>query len=105
MNIEIDYIKGVAETTLSFYESINGTIDPDKCLELSYDTITDSKTAKLVIGCKITFTWKLEVSREWHIDSKLDDNYLKIYSKDNLDSVISDISSVLTDIDSQLIIK
>ena len=105
MNIEIDYIKGVAETTLSFYETMNGTIDPDKCLDLTYETIVDSKTKTLVIGCKITFTWKTEVTREWHLDHKLDDDYLKVYSKDNLDSVISDISSCLTDIDSKIIIK
>lgn len=105
MNIEIDYIKGVTETTLNFYQSVNKLIDPDKDLQIYYETITDSKTKELVIGCKIIFVWKTHVSRSWDVDSALTDDHLKIYTKDELEAVISDISSMLTEIDSQIIIK
>lgn len=104
MEITLDYIKGVVETTLDFYEQSNNHIDKDKELEIYYEPIFDSKTSTIQIGMKILFVWTAELMRGMS-DNKRTDNYLKIYSKDRLTSVIADISSVLTDIDSAIIIK
>ena len=104
MKITLDYIEAVTETTLDFYEQSNKHIDPDKELEIYYEPIFDSKTSKIQIGMKITFVWVVELMRGVS-DNKRNDNYLKVYSKDRLTSVIADISSILTDIDSAIIIK
>lgn len=104
MNINIDYIKGVTEATLDFYETINGRIDRDKSLEIFYETILDSKTKTIIVGIKINFVWITELTRGV-TDNVRDDNSICIYSKDKIDAVISDISSILNDIDQSQIIK
>lgn len=104
MKTTLDYIQAVTETTIDFYEQSNNFIDRDKQLEIHYEPIFDSKTSTIQIGMKITFTWVVEFMRGL-VDDKRDDNYLKIYSKDKLTSAIADISSILTDIDSAIIIK
>ncbi len=106
MNITKDYIQAVTETTLDFYEQSNGTIDKDKDLEIFYEPVLDSKTATIQVGMKITFVWITELKHTRDADDHVrNDNYLKIYSKDKLSSVIADISSILSDIDSSTIIK
>lgn len=104
MNIELNYVKGVTETTLYFYEQSNGHIDKDKSLEIFYETILDSKTKTIVVGIKITFVWIIQLSRS--IDDNIrNDNTLTVYTKDKLESVIADISSILNDVDKSIIIK
>jgi hypothetical protein len=104
MNITKDYIQAVTETTLDFYEQSNKQIDPDKELEIYYESIMDSKTSTIQVGMQINFVWTTKLNRGF-TDNDRADNYLKIYSKDRLTSVIADISSILTDIDSAIIIK
>jgi len=104
MNITKDYIQAVTETTLDFYESMNSHIDKDKELEFYYEPIMDSKTSTIQVGMQINFVWTTKLNRGF-TDNDRQDNYLKIYSKDRLTSVIADISSILTDIDSAIIIK
>lgn len=104
MNIDINYIKGVTETTIDFYNQSNGFIDGDKELEIFYETILDSKTKTIVVGIKVEFVWITEQSRG--LDGNVrESNSMNIYSKDKLTSVIADISSILTDIDMAIIVK
>lgn len=103
---DLNYLRGVVDTTLNYYEAVNADIDSDKDLFISYEPITDSKTQKLIIGYKISFTWIIELKHTRDIDDHVrDDDYLKVYSKDKLTSVISDLESKLSDIDSSIIIK
>lgn len=97
MNITIDYLKGVTETTLDFFEDVNGRIHPDKDLNIWYDPIKSSNSDNIV-GCKIQFVWKTWVSNRTDKDSTLTDNYLKVYNNDRLSGVISDLSDIFNDI-------
>lgn len=104
MNIELNYVKGITETTIYFYEQSNGCIDKDKNLEIFYETILDSKTKTIVVGIKIEFVWITDLSHGIN-DHVKNDNSINIYSKDKLPSVIADISSILNDVDKSIIIK
>ena len=98
MKISTDYINGIVDTTKDFYEDQMQRINPDKDLQIFYDEIKDSKNKLITVGIKVTFTWIVEQSRN-EDDNVRDDNHINIYSKDRLESVISDISSILNDID------
>lgn len=103
---DLNYLRGVVDTTLNYYEAVNKEIDSDKDLFISYEPITDSKTQRLIIGHKITFTWITELKHTRDVDDHVrEDKPFKVYSKDKLTSVISDLESILTDIDSAIIIK
>lgn len=103
---ELNYLRGVVDTTVNYYENINGSIDADKDLFISYEPLLDSKTQSKIIGYKISFTWITELKHIRDEDDHVrNDNCLKIYSKDKLSGVISDLESILTDIDSSIIIK
>lgn len=102
----LNYLRGVVDTTVNYYEAVNKEIDQDKDLFISYEPLTDSKTQSQIIGYKISFTWITELKHIRDEDDHVrDDKYLKVYSKDKLTSVISDLESILTDIDSAIIIK
>jgi len=95
MEINTDYLRGLVDTTLEFYELTNGRIPKDKDLQIRYEIFTGSH---YVVGCKVTFTYKVTVSSKWDIDSELEENWIKIYEKDTISGVVSDITDILSDI-------
>ena len=96
MEINTDYLRGLVDTTLEFYELTNGRIPKDKDLQIRYEIFTGSH---YVVGCKVTFTYKVTVSSKWDVDSELDlIDWLKVYEKDTVSGVVSDISDILSDI-------
>lgn len=95
MEINTDYLRGLVDTTLEFYELTNGRIPADKQMTVRYEIFTGSH---YVVGCKIVFTYKLTVSSKWDIDSELEENWIKIYEKDTISGVVSDITDILSDI-------
>lgn len=97
MNINLNYIQGVTETTLDFFEDTNGRINPDKDLNIFYEPIKSS-SSDTIIGVKIDFTWKIWVSDKWDKDSTRESNHLKILTNDKLSGVISDLSDIFNEI-------
>lgn len=97
MNIDLNYIKGIADTALDLYEQSDGRIEPDKELTLRYEEVWSSSKTQ-IIGTKITFTWYTWLSSKWDKEHKVSENHLIIYEKDKLSSVIADISSIYSDI-------
>jgi len=95
MDINTDYLRGLVDTTIEFYELTNGRIPADKQMTVRYEIFTGSH---YVVGCKIVFTYKLTVSSKWDIDSELEENWIKIYEKDSISGVVSDITDILSDI-------
>lgn len=104
MIIEPIYIQGIVDATVSLWESENGVIEPNKQLTFSYDPIYPSNKQPTAIGCKITFTCITKYHNDWLTDEhERYENYIKVYNKDSLDGLISDISSELTDIDNLIL--
>lgn len=95
MEINTDYLRGLVDTTLEFYELTNGRIPKDKDLQISYEIFNGNYNS---IGCKVTFTYKVTVSSKWYFDSELEENWIKIYQKDTISGVVSDISDILSNI-------
>lgn len=96
MEINTDYLRGLVDTTIEFYELTNGRIPKDKDLQVRYEMFNGNYNS---IGCKITFTYKITVSSKWDVDSELDlIDWLKVYEKDTISGVVSDITDILSDI-------
>jgi hypothetical protein len=97
MKIDKLYIEGIVDATLSDFEQRDNCINPDKDLEISYNTLTNSKDGKVDIGCQVTFTWITKLSHDVD-DNVRDENYIKIYSKDKIAGVVSDVYDIFSDI-------
>lgn len=96
----IETVRTVLYTTLDFYELMNRNIDKDKEVTYEFENILDSKTQTKNIGVKIIFKWNTTTKLKWEQDTfPFGSNELKVYSKDRLQSITSDISSILNDID------
>lgn len=91
MNIDTNYILGIADATLDFYQEMNGTIDSEK--EVSFFT-EPIHIKENIIGCKVYVNYKINNNED-------DDEsqWINIYSKDKISGVISDISDILSSID------
>jgi len=98
MNIEKNYILGVCETTLDFYNELNKPIDEDKEVSFSTESIVNNNKNNFVMGCKLTIGWFNTIEKD---EPEL--KSFNIYSKDKLKDVISDISSILSEINSDSI--
>lgn len=103
MNISIDYVKGVVETTLDFFEENNNCIDKNKELTINYEPFWNSGKS-MIIGCKITFTCRTMVSNKWDIGHEFYENYITVLSGERLTHFISDVSSELETINNLRII-
>lgn len=92
----IDYLSGIVDTTIEFFEMTEGRINPDKELSISYE-LFNGNTAK-TMGCKITFTYKVGLSSKWLIENEYGEMNLKVYNKDTTSSIIHDVSNILEEI-------
>lgn len=94
MTISLEYIQGVVDTIIDFYETENGCIDPDKQMEINYTPIYSGTGIEM--GMKVSMTYIVESGE----DNIREDNSIKVYSYCKLSSFVADISSMLNDIDS-----
>lgn len=93
MKINKEYISGLADATLEIYEVTNGRIDPNK--EFRYRLVEKPNCIELWFNCKIGLSGK------WNIDNMMHESRITIYEADNVASVICDIETELTEIDSK----
>lgn len=92
MKIETEYILGIADATLDMWQDVNGTIEAEKNVNFYAEPIHNKEK---VIGCKLYINYSIN-------NDEFDDKtqWMNIYPKDKIGGVISDISDILSSIDS-----
>ena len=95
MNIDTNYILGIADATLDMWQETNGTIDSEKEVSFFTEPIINNNKQSVAIGCRLYVNYK---DGNWEDNDKSTD--FNIYSKDKISGVISDISDILSSIDS-----
>jgi hypothetical protein len=66
---DLNYLRGVVDTTLNYYEVVNKEIDSEKDLYLYHTNLSRIVKHKgLIIGYKITFTWITELKHTRDVD-------------------------------------
>lgn len=88
--INASYIRGIVDATVSVWEEVNDTI-PEH-LELNFNVTEVSN------GVKIQMLWRSGVTDDANNENEWSDNSFIVYSKDTIDSVVSDVSSMLSDV-------
>lgn len=88
--INASYIRGIVDATVSFWEEINDVIP--EYLDLNFNVTEVSN------GVKIQMLWRSGITDENNNENEWSDNSFIVYSKDTIDSVVSDISSMLNDL-------
>jgi len=88
--INASYIRGIVDATVSVWEEVNDTI-PEH-LELNFNVTEVSN------GVKIQMLWRNGATDDANNENEWSDNSFIVYSKDTIDSVVSDISSMLSDV-------
>jgi hypothetical protein len=85
--VSVSYVRGLIDATVSLFEEINWTVDTE--IEWHVTEINN--------GIKVQAVWR---NGEVHEDNEreLSDSWFNVYSKDTVDSVVSDISSILNEI-------
>ena len=88
--INASYIRGIVDATVSVWEEKNDAI-PEH-LELNFNVTETSN------GVNIQMLWRNGVTDDNNNENEWSDNSFIVYSKDTIDSVVSDISSMLSDV-------
>lgn len=88
--INASYIRGIVDATVSFWEEINDVIP--EYLDLNFNVTEVSNCVK------IQMLWRSGITDENNNENEWSDNSFIVYSKDTIDSVVSDISSMLNDL-------
>lgn len=84
------YVLGIIDATVSMWEEVNQSVPDD--LELQW-FVTESSNA-----LRIQAIWRNGVKDDVNNENEWSDTWLMVYSKESIDSLVSDISGLIEEI-------
>ena len=84
------YVLGIIDATVSMWEEVNQSVPDDLELQWSANQGSNSLTIQAI--------WRNGVKDENNNENEWSDAWLTVYSKESIDSLVSDISGLIEEI-------